>query len=317
MYQKVSGVNRIAPDASKGVRCPASRTRTKGIDMNNLTQKLLDELRAGEPTVSWYRVARNLDVRDQTILNYRHGRTQMADDVAIRACELLGKSKRETQAIVALLAAERAQTEQARQLWKDVVKKLGGVAATALMAIGAATLPSPTQAAPAPISHNANSQYTMYNRRRRSWGAAIAAVSLGLAGCATTIDTHTPPPRDWPMLQVVEHHLAMGDVYATCSRYVPTWMKTLSILTLTPPIVEGCAIVNFRDMRCDIYVRGDIPDAAILEHERLHCQGRDHDRGKATLAAAWRAWKEHMTRPGETYHFRLASGLPGSYSRAR
>ena len=117
----------------------------------------------------------------------------------------------------------------------------------------------------------------------------IVGLLVLLAGCATTIDNHTPPPSDWPTVAVVENQVSVGVLYQQCWKYVPEWMKWLGA------IVEGCAEIDFKKNVCTIWVRGDgFANAAIMEHERLHCQGYDHI-GDSILRDEW----EHYKQTGE------------------
>ena len=107
---------------------------------------------------------------------------------------------------------------------------------------------------------------------------------LALATGCTTIAKHNPPPADFPALRVVEHHVDGLAVIRACYKYVPVWARLLGA------IPEGCAEVWFAEGECHIYVRGDYPDARVLEHERLHCRGYDHPGGDE-IRAAWVRYK--------------------------
>jgi hypothetical protein len=109
----------------------------------------------------------------------------------------------------------------------------------------------------------------------------VAAV-LALAGCAT-IDMHTAPPRDWPLLTVQEHRVSFGAVFARCYKYVPLGMKLLGSVPL------ACAEIDFVQQRCDVWMTQST-DADIREHELLHCAGHDHA-GDATLRDLWSVYR--------------------------
>ena len=109
--------------------------------------------------------------------------------------------------------------------------------------------------------------------------AALAAVS----GCASLIDQHTPPPKDWPQLTVRDNVLGPIDIQRRCYKYVATHIKLLGGFAM------GCAEINFDMRTCDIYRAHDAaPD--IMEHEYAHCRGFGHP-GDTTLADAWRGYK--------------------------
>ena len=89
---------------------------------------------------------------------------------------------------------------------------------------------------------------------------------LLLSGC-TMIDMHTPPPADWPKLEIVR--VASKDMVPYCG-----WLMI------------ACANVNFDTMRCTVYA----DEGWTLEHEMEHCAGRDHI-GSTAFRDYWEAWK--------------------------
>ena len=114
---------------------------------------------------------------------------------------------------------------------------------------------------------------------------SLVAFSLLLAGC-TTIG-HVPSPADFPQLKVVVHRVKVGELFEKCYPSLSTLVKALG------GIPEGCAWLHWDTGICNIYVRGDFPDQRILEHEVLHCEGRDHP-GSSTIADGWAAWKAEI-----------------------
>ena len=89
--------------------------------MKNTTTDLLDEVRKIKGLESDYAVAKLLDVRTQTISSYRTGRTQMSDEMALRATRVLGRAPAP---VFAQLAAERAQDHEVAKVWADIAKLL-------------------------------------------------------------------------------------------------------------------------------------------------------------------------------------------------
>src|SRR5260370_28629955 len=59
--------------------------------MRNATNTLLDEVRVILSITSDYALAKRLGVRQQAITNYRSGRTQMTEGIALRVAEILGR----------------------------------------------------------------------------------------------------------------------------------------------------------------------------------------------------------------------------------
>jgi plasmid maintenance system antidote protein VapI len=89
--------------------------------MRNATTVLLDEIREAKGITSDYKLAQVLDVAQQTITSYRHGRTQMNDEVAFRAAHMLGKPPAP---LMAQIAGERAKNANVAKVWTDAAKVL-------------------------------------------------------------------------------------------------------------------------------------------------------------------------------------------------
>ena len=89
--------------------------------MRNATNGLLDEIREVKGLTSDYAVAKLLGVRTQTVTNYRSGRTQMSEEIALRAARALG---RHPASLFAQIAAERTKSAEAARAWKDAARIL-------------------------------------------------------------------------------------------------------------------------------------------------------------------------------------------------
>lgn len=123
-----------------------------------------------------------------------------------------------------------------------------------------------------------------------------------LVGC-TTIG-HKPAPVDRPYLTTTIHKLDLLPLIAKCYVAVPLWMKLLG------SFANGCAFIDLRQMRCDIYVHtnADETDPAYV-HELDHCKLRDHI-GSSMLSDLWNNWKYAQMRDGATYCYILHNGKP-------
>ncbi len=89
--------------------------------MKNATTDLLDEIRAVKGLSSDYAVAKLLEVRTQTITSYRTGRTQMSDEMALRAVRVLGRAPAP---VFAQLASERSKDAEVAKVWIEAAKML-------------------------------------------------------------------------------------------------------------------------------------------------------------------------------------------------
>lgn len=105
------------------------------------------------------------------------------------------------------------------------------------------------------------------------------AVAILASSCATTIDTHTPAPANWPKLEVRDHVVSGWEVQRRCYGYLSTAAKLVGAFPM------ACAEINFAAGTCDIW-RAHDASPEILEHEHDHCAGRDHP-GESTLRDAW------------------------------
>jgi DNA-binding XRE family transcriptional regulator len=141
--------------------------------MGNATNRWLDALadddRSDGGTGSDYKLAKLLGVPRTTISNYRTGRSQMDDRIAIRIAELVGVPP---VSVVAEIHAERARDPNSQAFWAELgaaMKKARNVvagAAVMMTALGLG-LPSPAEAK-AGVSVPAYSTiYTMRPYRRR------------------------------------------------------------------------------------------------------------------------------------------------------
>jgi hypothetical protein len=89
--------------------------------VKNATTDLLDEVREIKGLRSDYALAKLLEVRTQTITSYRTGRTQMSDEMALRATRALGRAPAP---VFAQLAAERAKDPEVAKVWAEAAKVL-------------------------------------------------------------------------------------------------------------------------------------------------------------------------------------------------
>lgn len=127
----------------------------------NTTVQLLDAVKAKCELASDYALAKELELPCQSISQYRKEKNSFGDDTAIRVAEIL---ELEPASVLAAVYAERAKTEKAKAVWKNVCEKMGGIALSLLVGT-AFTVSSPTPASAAG-KERANSVYYVKSRRR-------------------------------------------------------------------------------------------------------------------------------------------------------
>lgn len=89
--------------------------------MGNTTTDLMDAVKETKGIRSDYALAKRLGVLPQTISNYRHGRTQMADEIAVAMASMID---RPPAPILAQLAADRAKNPEVAKIWKEAARVL-------------------------------------------------------------------------------------------------------------------------------------------------------------------------------------------------
>lgn len=108
--------------------------------MNAETNKLLDRAAKKLPTASDYSISKALGVSSAAVSKWRSGRNHMADTAAMKLAEILGEP---TDAILALVAADRTSDPAAKKQWTNMARKLrASAAAVTLASLGFTMFPS-------------------------------------------------------------------------------------------------------------------------------------------------------------------------------
>lgn len=115
---------------------------------------------------------------------------------------------------------------------------------------------------------------------------AAALIALTASGC--TMVGHLPAPDGWPVLTEKIERPGFWAVQSICGGLPP--------FTVT----AGCAQIHLSSGTCTIYsaVTGE-DEVYLLEHERAHCQGRDHI-GSTALLDHFNTWRHVLTEPRAT-----------------
>ena len=100
----------------------------------------IDRVKVAKGWESDYRTAKELRITRASLTEMRSGRTKaLGEGTALRVAALLNT---DPAIVLADQAMERAQDANARSAWEAVLKRLGGVAASILFAVGAGGTPN-------------------------------------------------------------------------------------------------------------------------------------------------------------------------------
>ena len=95
------------------------------------TTDFLDAVKAKTGLSSDYAIAKILGVTHQTVSRYRVGKDFLGNSTAIKVAVIL---EIDAAIVIACAHAERARSEQERELWEHIVKALGGLGVAPLPA---------------------------------------------------------------------------------------------------------------------------------------------------------------------------------------
>jgi transcriptional regulator with XRE-family HTH domain len=103
-------------------------------------------------TWSWYRLAKELPAHENTVANWRHGRTIVDKKFAPRLADLLGEP---AEYVLACLEADREEDAQLQEVWSRIAEKFRGHVASILLATmlvsGVGTAAKTEAAEPSPV----------------------------------------------------------------------------------------------------------------------------------------------------------------------
>lgn len=122
----------------------------------NTTLEFLDALKARHSVQSDYATAKLLGVTQQCVSTWRNKRSFFDDSTAIQVGKLL---EIDPAYVVACVHAERAKKDEEKAVWREIIEKFGGVAATVVIGIATATIPMPEASAEG-LGFNDNIHYT-------------------------------------------------------------------------------------------------------------------------------------------------------------
>ena len=114
----------------------------------------IDRVKAAREWPSDYRAAKELKLTHSTITNYRVRQSTLDENICVKVAAALGEKP---EIILIDQLVERSRNDEAKAAFSKVLKRLGGVAAGALLAVGIGGAPAPAQAA-----SNLYSSVTLY-----------------------------------------------------------------------------------------------------------------------------------------------------------
>jgi hypothetical protein len=123
----------------------------------------------------------------------------------------------------------------------------------------------------------------MINRRSQQSKGLIGVYLVLVLSACTAINIHQEPPSDWPKLETTTHKVGFWEMQRHCGTSGLKFLLTQSL---------ACAWIDFNTMTCRIYYAADDEHSAAhaIEHEKDHCEGRDHI-GSTHLRDGWENWK--------------------------
>lgn len=141
-----------------------------------VTKSLIDAAKKAQGIGSDYRMAKVLKVTENTLGNWRAGRSKPADDLAVTMAQMAGI---DPGAVLAELAAERAKDDASREVWRGIAQRLrgGAVAAGVAMFCGGFTGGPDGGAVASPLPAEQGGLYIMSNRLLRAIRRGLAKLN--------------------------------------------------------------------------------------------------------------------------------------------
>jgi predicted transcriptional regulator len=108
------------------------------------TIDFLEALKARYQLVSDYSIAKLLGVTRACVSSYRNNKSFFDDSTAIHAAKLL---EIDPAYVVACVHSERAKSDDQKAVWREIMEKFGGVAASVVIGLAVTALPAPNACA--------------------------------------------------------------------------------------------------------------------------------------------------------------------------
>jgi len=127
------------------------------------TKQFLNAVKAKTGAASDYALAKELDTSKQNISNYLGKDRPMSDDIALKVASIL---EIDPYIVLAAVHAEHAKTEAEKSAWNTLFERLGGVAASVVIATTLFGHSAPVKASEQVVSHK-NVYYVKSRKRKK------------------------------------------------------------------------------------------------------------------------------------------------------
>jgi len=136
----------------------------------NTTNQYLDAVKARYSLASDYAIAKKLGLSPNSVRNYRRGITTMDENVSYLVAEMLEISPEQ---VIVAAQIEREKKPELRAVWESIFRKVGGVAAASLLALGLTASPTP---ADAKTASNSDTICIMLSRKRKKKASPFSLI---------------------------------------------------------------------------------------------------------------------------------------------
>jgi plasmid maintenance system antidote protein VapI len=117
----------------------------------NTSNDFLDAVKAKTGAVSDYSLAQKLEITRAAVSKYRNNRSNLDDETCLKVARILGI---DAGIVLAAIHAERAKSVDEKSAWTALFERLGGVAASVMIATTIFSNSAPVEASERVTSRN-------------------------------------------------------------------------------------------------------------------------------------------------------------------
>jgi len=115
------------------------------------TKEYLNAVKAKTGVASDYALSKVLDISRQQVSKYRNNNEFLSDLTCVKVASIL---EIDPMIVISAINAERSRNEKEKAVWTALFEKLGGMAASVLIATAVFSAPAPVKASEQVTSHN-------------------------------------------------------------------------------------------------------------------------------------------------------------------